>query len=67
MKDGWHKFYEYEVYIEDGRVMRATDKDSTRTLFPYSDTRKYGVVNISGEYTLKEFRDAYRRGNAILR
>ena len=27
VKDGWHKVKEYSLYVEDGRVLRATKPD----------------------------------------
>lgn len=35
VKDGWHRVYGHDVYVEDGRVLRGTTTDGQNTTYPY--------------------------------
>lgn len=46
MKDGWHIIKGYDVYIEDGRIMRGTTGRGTttyRAVYPYKYKREDGM------------------------
>ena len=47
IKDGWHKVYGEDVYVENGKVVRGVTKDvngSEKTCYPY----KYSKDHDSG-------------------
>lgn len=66
--DGWHRVYNYYVMVEDGMVSHATDKDCTRTLYPYR-SNLWGMERIYKEekLTLNALRSGLRRGTIALR
>ena len=66
--DGWHKLYEYSVYVENGVVVRAIDPSRWETAYPYHWSKKYRVwTNVSGECTLNTLYAGLKRGTyAIL-
>ena len=63
VKDGWHKVYGYEVYVEDGRVTRAIS--NCVTVYPYRAS-KYGGWDIDTHTTLDALRAGLSRGTIIL-
>lgn len=65
VKDGWHTLYNYDVYTENDKVIRGTDKDHTRTLYPYRKD-KYMFCNYSGAITLDGLRAGLKSGNMIM-
>lgn len=64
-KDGWHRVYSYDVWVEKGKVLRACDENHTKTLYPYKNT-KYGCTNYSGLISLDYFRTALKLKNIVL-
>ena len=68
IKDGWHKVYNYDVMIEDGVVIHATDEDCTRTLYPYRKSLWGGWNRIYKEekLTLSALRNGMNRGTIAL-
>ena len=69
VKDGWHKFYGYKVWLEDGKVKRAYDPEANeydqKTLFPYREG-KHGGYDLDQGMSLETFRSAWNRGTAYL-
>ena len=63
VKDGWHKVYGYEVYVEDGRVTRAISNGVTA--YPYRAC-KYGGWNIDRHMTLDVLRAGMARETVII-
>lgn len=60
IKDGWHKIYNFDVYVEDDRVLRGIKKDRNGgevTAYPYSACKTGGWDNASGVKV-----DTFRRG-----
>lgn len=64
--NGWHRVYNFDVYVENGKVIRGTDENHTRTLYPYRSD-KYGYTNYSGAISLDGLRAGLKSGNMILR
>lgn len=67
VKDGWHKVYRYDVLIEDGLVVRATDW--TKPLYPYRKSlcgRGWDRIYTEEKLTLSALRDGMRRGTMAL-
>lgn len=66
VKDGWHKVYGEDVYIENGKVVRGVTKDangSEKTCYPYKYSKDHDSwINISGEATLSSYRTGYKKG-----
>lgn len=67
VKDGWHKVYGRDVYVEDGIVKRATTGEgmSYRPAGIYESIpfrEGGGWLNVSGEYTLEQVRRKIKSG-----
>lgn len=68
ISDGWHKIYGYDVYVEDGCVVRGvTDdwKQGLRTTWVYRAS-KYGGWDSAGKVTVDAFRAGVRRGTITM-
>lgn len=63
VKDGWHKVYGYDVYVEDGKVNRAISNGVTA--YPYR-VSKYGGWDIDTHMTLDALRAGLSRGTMIM-
>lgn len=62
--DGWHNFYGYEVYVEDGCIQRGIGYDHNRheiTRYPYRKCPDSGWGTDIG-LTVEAFRAGVRRG-----
>ena len=59
VKDGWHRVYGHDVYVEDGRVLRGTTVDGQNTTYPYRWNRNC-FVNVFG-ISFDSFRSGMRR------
>lgn len=57
-KDGWHTVKGYDVYVEDGKVVRGTAGEGVnyRTVYPYIAAEGGGWVNASKTLTLSALR-----------
>ena len=68
-KDGWHKVAGYDVYIENGLIVRVTIGTGYdyRTAYPYIAAKDGGWDNASRTLTLAAFRARVRRGTATMR
>lgn len=68
-KDGWHKVAGYDVYIENGLIVRGTIGTGYdyRTAYPYIAAKDGGWDNASRELTPEAFRARVRRGTATMR
>lgn len=66
LKDGWHKVYGEDVYVENGKVERGIKKDMNNSevpCWPYEYDKKLGGwVNITGEVTLSTYRAGLKKG-----
>ena len=68
ISEGWHKLCGYDVYVEDGYVVRGvTDdwKQGLRTTWVYRAS-KYGGYDSAGKVTVDAFRAGVRRGTIIM-
>ena len=68
LKDGWHKFYGYKVWLEGGKVKRAYDPEAgydMKTLYPYREG-KHGGYDLDQDMSLETFMSAWNRGTAYL-
>lgn len=61
MKDGWHKICDYDVYIENDRVLRGTKANGTLPAYVYRACRTGGWDNDCG-LTVNAFKAGVRRG-----
>lgn len=59
VKDGWHRVYGHDVYVEDGRVLRGTTTDGQNTTYPYRWNGNC-FVNVFG-ISFDSFRSGMRR------
>lgn len=70
-KDGWHKVYGTNVYVENGKVVRGVIKGadgSEVTCYPYEYNKDHDCwVNISKEVTLTAYRAGYKRGTKCMK
>ena len=64
INDGWHIVSGYEVYVEDGKVLRGLSSDKQRTVYPFRAVRD-GWDNDSG-LTVAAFRAGVRRGTITM-
>lgn len=64
VKDGWHKVYGYDVYVEDGMVNRAIS--NLVTAYPYRKS-KYGGWDIDTHMTLDALRAGLSRETIIIK
>lgn len=64
VKDGWHKVYGLDVYVEDGVAKRATTGDGVnyRPAGIYEKDGLSGWLNVGGVYTLDELRRRIKGG-----
>lgn len=65
MKDGWHIIYGYDVYVEDGKIIRGTLGKGLnyRTAYPYKHFRgQEGWYNVAGMLTISAFRYGVKNG-----
>lgn len=68
ISDGWHKLCGYDVYVEDGRVLRGVTDDRNhgpRTTWVYRAS-KFGGYESAGKVTVDAFRAGVRRGTIIM-
>ena len=67
MKDGWHKVYGEDVYIEDGKVLRGTTGHgfTYRTTYPYRWTGDGYTVDTG--ITVDALRAGMRRGTIAMK
>lgn len=63
VKDGWHKVYGYDVYVEDGMVKRAISNGVTA--YPYRASR-YGGWDIDTHMSLDALRAGISRGTMVI-
>lgn len=61
MKDGWHKIYGYDVYIENNIVIRGTKANGTLPAYVYRACRA-GGWDRDNSVTVNAFRAGVRRG-----
>lgn len=63
VSNGWHSLCGYDVYVEDGYVLRGVQGDGVnmKTTYPYRLCRKGGWDNACG-ISVSAFRSACRRG-----
>lgn len=71
IKDGWHKVYNEDVYVENGKVVRGVKKDyngSEITCYPYEyDKNQDCWINISGKATLSSYRSGRKKGTKCMK
>lgn len=68
ISDGWHKLCGYDVYVEDGCVVRGVSDDwkqGLRTTWVYR-TSRHGDFVFAGKVTVDAFRAGVRRGTIIM-
>jgi|LSQX01.2.fsa_nt_gb pyocin large subunit-like protein len=68
MRDGWKIAEGYEVYVENGKILRGVKLDANggrRTAYPYRQVRSGGWKLETG-VSLAAFRAAVRRGTMDL-
>lgn len=66
VKDGWHKVYGYEVWVEDGWAVRGLSRDGCRPLYIYA-VAKDGELDRRDGVRLAALRKAMARGTMVLR
>jgi hypothetical protein len=56
IKDGWHTVKGFEVYVEDGHIIRGTSGEGVnyKTTYPYRSAREGGWEK--GEPTVSAFK-----------
>lgn len=63
IKDGWHRICGADVYVENGRILRATKNGGTEPAYPYKPaSKKYGGGWDIGTPSVS----AFRRGPWVL-
>ena len=62
-KDGWHKVYGYDVYVEDGMVKRAITNGVTA--YPYRSS-KNGGWDLDTYMSLDALRAGLSRGTIVI-
>ena len=66
VKDGWHESHGYDLYVEDGYVMRATKTDcngSPVAASLYQWSKSYHCwINVNGKRTMDAVRSGLARG-----
>lgn len=63
-EDGWYKVSGYEVYVEDGVIVRGVSADGQRTTYPYIKCKTGGWDNASRCLTVSAFRSRVARETA---
>lgn len=65
IRDGWHTIAGYEVYVEDGFIVRGISDDHQKPLYVYRSVRSGGYDR---EYNITPdaFRAGVRHGTIIL-
>ena len=68
MKDGWHKISGFDVYVEDGKIIRGTKEDSNGSIIPAYPYRacKEGGWDLEQYMTVNAFRAGVYRGTVTL-
>lgn len=70
-KDGWHKVYNENVYVENGKVVRGVALDhngSKVTTYPYEYSKDNDCwINISGKVTLSAYRAGHKKGTKCMK
>ena len=70
-KDGWHKVYNENVYVENGTVVRGVTLDhngSKVTTYPYEYSKDNDCwINISGKATLSAYRAGHKKGTKCMK
>jgi len=66
--DGWHTVEGYEVYVENGKILRGIlgKGNAQRTAYPYK-VSKYGGMDIDTGISVDAFRAGVKRGTKELR
>ena len=64
MRNGWHVIVGYNIYVEDGKVLRRLSSDRQRTTYPYRAAQD-GWTNDSG-LSVDAFRAGVRRGTITM-
>lgn len=59
--DGWHNVYGYEIYTEDGCIVRGKSADGKKTTYPYRKCRS-GGWDIATGISVGAFRLGVQRG-----
>ena len=64
VSDGWHKVYNFWLYVKDGAVWRGVILRGVNHEEPVGVYRRYGTgwTNIGGQITLDAFYAGWRRG-----
>lgn len=65
VKDGWHKVYGYDVWVEDGWAVRGLGSDGRRPLDIYTVSKNTGYDFCDG-VKLDALRRGIRRGTMEL-
>lgn len=63
IKDGWHKVAGWEVYVEDGKVIRGIHRGDAVSVYPYFYSR-YGGWDLCQTLTPDALRARLNRGTA---
>ena len=68
-KNGWHEIAGYNVYIENGVIVRGTSGNGydLHTVYPYIPGKYGGWDNASRELSPAAFRARIKRGTAIMK
>lgn len=66
VKDGWHKVYEYDVWVENGWATRARSSDGQRPLHIYK-VAKDGGYNLWGAVKYGELRSRVSCGTMVIK
>ena len=69
IKDGWHFIKGFDVYVEDGYIMRCKKLDRNGSDVPasvYRWNRKYSSWSKEGLITIENFRSGFRRGTITI-
>ena len=61
MKDGWHTIMGYDVYVEDGKVLRGTKDKGQLPAYVYRACKR-GGWELEYAVTVAAFRAGVRRG-----
>lgn len=63
--DGWHVIAGYNVYIEDGMIVRGLTDDKQRPLYVYRRSR-FGGYDREDKVSPDAFRAGIKRGTIIM-